>query len=423
MFGRRKMKKIAPTPNKLDILISPGFLLGLCLLLVNDYYLKQAFPGLITGKLSDFSGLFVFGLCVVLINHRHLPVLLTLVGLLFVLWKSNFSDYFITLWNLNGHWLIGRTVDYTDLAALVILPFTYKYAQTYKPLKIKSLVVYPVFALTIFGIMGTSPARYGTRMDVAEGNSVYQDKSTESEQYSAAMEAIHDAALLNGLKCISCNQASFHRKYEGKGVVLELNYAPDKKRVYIGIYSQEPYRTKYEEQKIAVEKIKIKLEEALKEHSYSTQAPEKASFADPYFEANLWVKSPTKGFPFASKANGLGNKDIKIAHAYVSEYLEKHGFRRAKAEYCYPVDSDFENQMCRRYISGRIVDSAEDSASSVIVMSGFVDWFGTYLHIEFRKIAKDESINLRNMAAELQTQLKERLPKDVEIEYEKVSAN
>ena len=46
--------------TKFDVLASPQFIAALLLLLLNDYVLKYSFPGWLTGKLSDFAGLFVF---------------------------------------------------------------------------------------------------------------------------------------------------------------------------------------------------------------------------------------------------------------------------------------------------------------------------------------------------------------------------
>ena len=44
------------------MLTSPGFVVGLSLLLLNDLFLKARFHNPLTGKLSDFAGLFVFPL-------------------------------------------------------------------------------------------------------------------------------------------------------------------------------------------------------------------------------------------------------------------------------------------------------------------------------------------------------------------------
>jgi hypothetical protein len=52
----------APTPG--DVLLHPLVLVALAVLLVNDHYLKEVSPGLITGKLSDFAGLAFFPILV-----------------------------------------------------------------------------------------------------------------------------------------------------------------------------------------------------------------------------------------------------------------------------------------------------------------------------------------------------------------------
>ncbi|MCP4580716.1 MAG: hypothetical protein GY839_03815 [candidate division Zixibacteria bacterium] len=53
---RCKLKK---TNIAFNMLFNPIFLLALALLLLNDHLLKAAYPGWLTGKLSDFAGLFV----------------------------------------------------------------------------------------------------------------------------------------------------------------------------------------------------------------------------------------------------------------------------------------------------------------------------------------------------------------------------
>ena len=50
------------TDRSFQILGSPGFLIGLSLLLTNDFVLKEQFHNGFTGKLSDFAGLFVFSI-------------------------------------------------------------------------------------------------------------------------------------------------------------------------------------------------------------------------------------------------------------------------------------------------------------------------------------------------------------------------
>src|SRR3972149_6580371 len=54
-----------PAPDRLDRLAlaalgPPASLGAVALLLLNDHFLKQAYPSILTGKLSDFAGLFFF---------------------------------------------------------------------------------------------------------------------------------------------------------------------------------------------------------------------------------------------------------------------------------------------------------------------------------------------------------------------------
>jgi len=412
------MQKTTNFSYRLEFLASPGFIIGLILLLLNDYYFKQSFPGLITGKLSDFAGLFIIGLLFIKISPRNSTLVLALVGLTFIAWKSSISDPFIRLWNLNAPLQIGRTVDYTDLVALIILPAVKKYSLIYKPLSIKPLLLLPIFALTVFSIMGTSPARYGVRVDIPEKTSEYQIQKKESEKSVPVLNTIQKAAISLGLECLSCEEGSYYKKYIGRGVLLQANYDSDLKKVYLGIYSKDPYRMKYDEQKIEVEKIRVELEEILKDYSYEMQEPEQNGLFESYYQAKITIKSPTNGVPFSSKYNGAGNKGIMFAHKYVNEYLSSHGFRRSSKEYCYPIDSDFERNMCRKYIAGKTIGPLEESVSAQVTMSGVVDWFGTYLYVEFRKVTEDSSIDLENIATEIHSQLKNQLPKDVEISFE-----
>ncbi|HJU88985.1 MAG TPA: hypothetical protein VJ672_06300 [Gemmatimonadaceae bacterium] len=106
-------------------LTSPPFIASLALLLLNDLVLKTAFHNAVTGKLSDIAGLIVFPLFwSALAPRRRLEIVIG-TGVLFIWWKSSLSQPVIELWNSIAPLTIGRTVDYTDLLALVVLPFVY----------------------------------------------------------------------------------------------------------------------------------------------------------------------------------------------------------------------------------------------------------------------------------------------------------
>lgn len=104
------------------ILTHPLFLTALFLLLLNDFVLKQAFPGGFTGKLSDVAGLFVFTAFGLTVLPRLRWTVVAATALWFVYWKSPYSQPLIDFFNGLSLYSIHRMVDYTDLWALPAVP-------------------------------------------------------------------------------------------------------------------------------------------------------------------------------------------------------------------------------------------------------------------------------------------------------------
>ncbi len=102
------------------------FLTVVLLLFLNDFILKYKFHNEITGKLSDFAGLFAFPYFISLFVPKQAKAVYFLTAFLFIIWKSPFIQPVITLFNNIGIG-ISRVEDYTDLISLLILPFSYKY--------------------------------------------------------------------------------------------------------------------------------------------------------------------------------------------------------------------------------------------------------------------------------------------------------
>ncbi len=111
-----------------SILKNPQFLMGLGMLVLNDYWLKWQFHNWFTGKLSDVVGLYFFPVFVCSFFPKYKKHIYWLVALLFVFWKSSLSGGFIAA--LHGlHLPFARVVDYSDFIALVALPVSYKYSN------------------------------------------------------------------------------------------------------------------------------------------------------------------------------------------------------------------------------------------------------------------------------------------------------
>ena len=144
--------------QRLDLLTTPAFLAGLALLLLNDWVLKAEYGNWLTGKLSDFAGLFVFPIFWTAIFPKHKRLIFTLVAAFFIFWKSPFSQFLIDRWNNLGMWQIGRVVDYSDLLALSVLPFAFKFCSRIQPAPLLKLNPVLPLAISVFAFAATSRA-------------------------------------------------------------------------------------------------------------------------------------------------------------------------------------------------------------------------------------------------------------------------
>lgn len=110
----------------LRVLASPGAVLALVVLALNDHVLKQAWPGWVTGKLSDVAGLVIAPLLLAAVLaalriRRSLPVAIAMTGVGFVVVKASADGAAVA----NAVWSLGfptaMRADVTDLLALPAL--------------------------------------------------------------------------------------------------------------------------------------------------------------------------------------------------------------------------------------------------------------------------------------------------------------
>lgn len=141
--------------RQLHILASPGFLVGLLLLLMNDFIFKAQFHNGLTGKLSDFAGLFVFPLFWAAFFPRLKFHAYVLTAVLFTFWKSAYSQPLIEGWNSLPFFPIARTVDYGDLLALLMLPLSYAYSNLPCKFRISRPALYSIAVVSMFAFTAT----------------------------------------------------------------------------------------------------------------------------------------------------------------------------------------------------------------------------------------------------------------------------
>lgn len=129
------------------------FLGGLILLLLNDFLFKDLYGNWLTGKLSDFTGLFIFPLFWTALFRRRKKLIFLLTAIIFVFWKSPFSNQLIEGWNRIGLLPISRVVDYSDILALGILPIGYRVKADIRQVPISPAI--PI-VLCAFSFIATS---------------------------------------------------------------------------------------------------------------------------------------------------------------------------------------------------------------------------------------------------------------------------
>jgi hypothetical protein len=208
----------------LTIFTTWPFVLALAVLLLNDGFLKQAWPGLVTGKLSDFAGLAVVALPGFAAFPRHARATYLAIGGAFLWWKSPASDAFISYMNEMLPMTLGRTVDFGDLIALTILPLCSRFAAG-KPRSavgshtLRRWLLPPVLVAALFGVMATSQAP-AIRKD-------FEVRALESSApfpRDGIVEAITEVARSRGLKFSKPNPPHWEGAFEGRGVLLTYTF-------------------------------------------------------------------------------------------------------------------------------------------------------------------------------------------------------
>ena len=174
-----------------DILTRPLFILALGLLLLNDFYLKYEFPNFLTGKLSDVAGLFLFPYFLSSLRPRWSKTIYFGTAAFFLFWKSPFSQELINLAQVIG---IGfkRVVDYTDLFALLVLPFSFRYFQKQLSTRqeIGKYLTVPLVVISLFAIWATSLPREKVELNL-NVNEEYELEMSKTQLFNS-IQAGHE---------------------------------------------------------------------------------------------------------------------------------------------------------------------------------------------------------------------------------------
>lgn len=136
----------------------PVFLLSVLLLLLNDWLLKPVFHNDLTGKLSDLAGLFAFPFFLSAFFPAKKKMIHILTALLFVWWKSEWSQSFINA--LNSYYIpIHRVADGTDYIALVSILLSFCCFSAHSHYHLRTIAFNTVLVTSSFAFMATSMVR------------------------------------------------------------------------------------------------------------------------------------------------------------------------------------------------------------------------------------------------------------------------
>ena len=205
------------------------FVLSLLALLLNDLWLKYAFPGLVTGKLSDVAGIGVVTMLLVAMYPRHRLPAYALLAASFAYWKSPLSRPLIEAMNAYLPFTTARTIDYTDLFALLVMPLYAGAAAHSGKLRVpgrlnRRLLVPPVAVATAFALMATSVAR------TAQVYQVRQMDPAAELNHTVIAAAVAEVAADFDLVCSDCVNPLQQARFDGDGLHLSYSY-PDARTV------------------------------------------------------------------------------------------------------------------------------------------------------------------------------------------------
>jgi hypothetical protein len=192
--------------NRLESLASPAFIAALALLVLNDFALKPLFHNALTGKLSDFAGLFSLTLFATTLWPRQRGLAAALIAGAFAFWKTSYAEPLIEWLNAVSPFLIGRTVDLTDLVALPVIPLAAWAAPQLRAWPWPKLAQLGLAGIALVAFTATQRARYVVRdaMDVTRVAVVDE---------VALQELFDGVAREQGLRCEVCVPVADRRVY------------------------------------------------------------------------------------------------------------------------------------------------------------------------------------------------------------------
>lgn len=192
--------------DRLAALASPAFVVALALLVLNDFVFKPLFHNTLTGKLSDFAGLFALTLFVGTLAPSYRRLGGVAIAAAFAFWKTTYAAPLIDSLNAVSPFAFGRTVDLTDWGALPMVPIGVWAAPRLRPSPLPRLVQIGLALLAPVAFTATSLPSHLVRstMEVPSATAVDQP---------AVQSLLDELAERHGLRCTVCDPIGDGRVY------------------------------------------------------------------------------------------------------------------------------------------------------------------------------------------------------------------
>jgi hypothetical protein len=202
-----------------DKILHPLFIGSLSLLLINDFYLKAEFGNFLTGKISDFVGLFVFAVFWSQVFPKTKNWISLLTGIGFIIWKTPLVTPLIEIFNEHSFFTIQRVIDYSDYMALIVLPFSHRFIRSennqiliHLHRFIRPTLTYTILGISFFAICATTlPLKPKIPDGTVYIGKKYRIKESKSE-------------ILKSIQSLGYNTTYYDRKSEQMHHPLALPY-------------------------------------------------------------------------------------------------------------------------------------------------------------------------------------------------------
>lgn len=395
-----------------EVFAQPGFLLALALLLLNDWYLKAHFASWLTGKLSDFAGLYVFAQFLAVCLGARIVWTAVATAVLFVAWKSPLATPLIDFVNHYSVVKIHRTIDYTDLVAIAVLPLAVRFYDA-RTAWAWRFIRYPAAALALLAIMGTSTLQpfYKVRMDLREIPGRQGDVGTSFADVDRLLAA-------RGVQCKTCYEGSLYREYfdPSEEIRIQLNYDNVDRKLFVSVHSIYPKNSSIRR----VDELQAALLEVLSARFDNiTVARAGSSHEVTSVKTSIWklrINAPTVGFPLTCGGNGRNHPDIAKAIAIINRALDVPAAMVFPYSSCGANNDRCSVNFCREITFGRVAGPDRYDKSIRASTRGYFDFEGTTLYVELIERGDGQGQGQgASFMGELEKQLRTSLSSDIAI--------